>query len=134
MAGEITPFSLERALESDIKKLEAEVRAVKNSAEHKEMRPREAAKESLRAFIPQSVPQQANTSKASDAGGFLPVYMQDEPAGRRLEVERLIEVSLRDGFAKAFAEAAKSGAFMVDALHDALATKIYPELQKRGLL
>jgi hypothetical protein len=41
---------------------------------------------------------------------------------------------LRKGIGSALTESAKSPYFVQDAFHDALAGKLYPELQKRGMI
>jgi len=45
-----------------------------------------------------------------------------------------MDVALKQGLEKALAEARKSPYFVQDALHDALAGRLYPELQKRGIV
>jgi hypothetical protein len=52
----------------------------------------------------------------------------------RLEIEYLLDIALQKGVGPALAESAKSPYFVQDAFHDALAGKLYPELQKRGLM
>jgi hypothetical protein len=46
----------------------------------------------------------------------------------------LLDLALRDGLSKALSESEKSPYFVQDAFHDALAGKLYPELQKRGIV
>jgi hypothetical protein len=64
----------------------------------------------------------------------LPDYAQNAPAEVKLEIEYLMDVALRQGLGKALSEAQKSPYFVQDALHDALAGRLYPELQKRGVV
>ena len=46
----------------------------------------------------------------------------------------LLDLAFHHGIEKANSEAKKSSPFIVDAFHDALVTKLYPELQKRGIV
>ena len=41
---------------------------------------------------------------------------------------------MHKGIEKAAAEAKKSNPYVLDAFHDALVEKLYPELQRRGVL
>ena len=52
----------------------------------------------------------------------------------KLEIEYLCDMALRKGIATAMSESEKSPYFVQDAFHDALAGKLYPELQKRGIV
>jgi len=79
-----------------------------------------------------AVEQPAQPSEPSS--GLLPQYAQSAPAETRLEVEYLLDVAFHHGIAKANTEAMKSSPFVIDAFHDALVGKLYPELQKRGIL
>ena len=45
-----------------------------------------------------------------------------------------MSIALTQGLDKALAESRKSPYFVQDALHDALAGRLYPELQKRGIV
>ena len=60
--------------------------------------------------------------------------MKGEPAETKLAVEELLELSLHKGIEQGLKEARKAGPFMLDAFHDALIDKLYPELQKRGVV
>ncbi|MDP1718839.1 MAG: hypothetical protein Q8L24_00205 [bacterium] len=64
----------------------------------------------------------------------LPGYAQSEPADIKLKIEKLLEVAWHKGVRQAAREAASAGPLVLDAFHDAVIDKLYPELQKRGLL
>ena len=64
----------------------------------------------------------------------LPAYAQNAPAEVKLEIEYLLDVAFHHGIGKADALARKAPAFVLDAFHDALAGKLYPEFQRRGIL
>ena len=68
------------------------------------------------------------------AASPLPAYAQNAPAEIKLEIEYLPDLAFQKGIATAMKESAKSPYFVQDAFHDALAGKLYPELQKRGVL
>src|SRR3989344_594865 len=117
----------EQTLSRYMARLSEEVRGIMDRSEFKGADHKEVVKQALRPFLPQ------NSAKTDDdSGSFLPKYMKKQPPEVQLELDRLLSMALRDGFRKAFIEADKGGAFMTDALHDALAVKIYPELKKWG--
>jgi hypothetical protein len=103
---------------------------------------RQIVKEAIRVFpnlqgsqnkIPASTAQV--TAPQSDASQDpLPDYAKDAPVEVKLEIEYLCDVALRKGIAAAMSESEKSPYFVQDAFHDALAGKLYPELQKRGIV
>jgi hypothetical protein len=68
------------------------------------------------------------------ASNPLPDYAQNAAPEVKLEIEYLLDLALRDGLSKALSESEKSPYFVQDAFHDALAGKLYPELQKRGIV
>jgi len=83
----------------------------------------------------QSVTQTAPPPPLGDASGSpLPAYVQGASSETKLEIEYLLDLALREGIFKANQEAKKSNAFVLDAFHDALVGKLYPEFQKRGIL
>ncbi len=64
----------------------------------------------------------------------LPDYAANAPAETKLEIEHLLETAFREGIMAANTKAARSSPFVLDAFHDALAGKLYPELKKRGIV
>ncbi len=133
-----------------MKALAAEVRKSREHVEAESTNERELVKEAIRAFprlnaaerpaagvsVPPSppVPPSAGAAPASAAASPLPDYAQNAPAEVKLEIEYLLDLTLQHGIAKALAESEKSPYFVQDAFHDALAGKLYPELQKRGIV
>ena len=69
-----------------------------------------------------------------EANSPLPAYAQSAAPEIKLEIEYLLDLAFRKGIGTALAESAKSPYFVQDAFHDALAGRLYPELQKRGVL
>ncbi len=135
MAQEITPQSAETpraALESDMERLAAEIGKSRENPEFKEMGDREIVKQALRAIGSADAPPPPGAQ--GQASPLLPAYAANAPAGTKLEIEYLVDLALRQGIAKATRQAIKSNPFVLDAYHDALTGKLYPELQKRGLV
>lgn len=123
-------FKLE-ALEADMKRLAEEIQKHRENPERRGLGGQEVVKRSIQSIItpppPPPAPQQTQ-------GGALPAYAADAPAESKLEIEYLIDLAFQHGLDKANAEAMKSSPFVMDAFHDALAAKLYPELQRRGIL
>jgi hypothetical protein len=139
-----TPTFEYKALESDMKSLAAEVQRSRESAELKNSNERELVKEAIRAFprlnsaerptAGAPVPQPASASAQAAAQSPLPDYAQSAPAEVKLEIEYLLDLAFQHGLSKALTESEKSPYFVQDAFHDSLAGKLYPELQRRGMV
>ena len=119
------------ALKRDIQQLSQEVKEHREKTSSAEMHEREAVKSVLgtriQTFAPSSTAQ-SNTSQ------LLPQYLQQESSEVKLKVEELIDLALHKGVDASIKEAGKFGPFILDALHDALTTKIYDELKARKLI
>ncbi|HEY4523692.1 MAG TPA: hypothetical protein VJK04_02355 [Candidatus Paceibacterota bacterium] len=134
MNGDENKFFSEKPLESDIERLSQEVKEVKKQPEFQHAPPKEIIKQSLRSLSGSSAQLPSNNGAQNDDVALFPNYMQSAQAADRAELQQLIQMSLRDGFEAGIREARKHGAFMVDAIHDALSEKVYPELKRRGVL
>ncbi len=129
-----------KALESDMKSLAIEVKRNRENAELKNSSERELVKEAIRAFPRLNhverpappVPSPASVQVAANSP--LPDYAQSAPAEVKLEIEYLLDLVFQHGIGKALSESEKSPYFVQDAFHDALAGKLYPELQRRGIV
>ena len=124
-----------------MQRLAQEIQNQRERPEMKEAGGKELVKEALRSFSrterdPGAAAADAGAAPAADGGAQspLPAYAQNAPTEVKLEIEYLLDVALRHGLDKAFAEAKKSPSFVQDALHDALAGRLYGELQKRGVV
>lgn len=131
--------SFETVLETDMKALAAEIKNQRERTEMKEAGDRELLKEAIRSFSgvekkPQAAPAPAAAASGNVMQNPLPAYASNAPAEVKLEIEYLLEVAFRTGLNKALSESQKSSYFVQDAFHDALAGKLYPELQKRGIV
>ncbi len=141
MPEETSPFE-HAALEADMKRLTEEIGNHRGWAEMKDAPEKQLLKESIRAFPrfekngpAAAVPAPVPPPKAQGATQSpLPDYAQSAAPEVKLEIEYLLDLALHQGFGKALAEADKSPYFVQDAFHDALAGKLYPELQKRGII
>lgn len=123
-----------RALEEDLKTLAAEIRRNEEHGEMKNVEGIEIVKEAIRAFPQRSNDPASVPSPQAQSNSPLPAYAQSAPAEVKLEIEYLLDVAFKHGMSKALAEAEKSPDFVRDAFHDALAGRLYPELQKRGMV
>jgi len=134
MPNQISPNFEHEALEADIQALAKEVKREREAQENKNLGERELLKQAIRVLPPAPPPVQGQQPPAPpSANSPLPAYAQNSPAEVKLEIEYLIDFAFHHGIAKATAEARKSPPFVLDAFHDALAGKLYPEMQKRGM-
>ncbi len=122
-------FRLE-ALEADMRRLAEEIQKNRENPERRALGGQEVVKKSIQSVVPAHPQQDAQQTQ----NGPLPNYASGAPAESKLEVEYLVDLAFHKGLDKANAEAMKSSPFVMDAFHDSLAAKLYPELQKRGIL
>ncbi len=132
MAEQSSPSFEHRVLEADIKRLATEVQAHRERADTGHLSDQELIKKSLQSMAPAPSPVQPASQPTSTSP--LPDYAADASPETKLEIEYLLDMALHHGIEKANSEAKKSSPFIVDAFHDALVTKLYPELQKRGIV
>jgi len=124
-----------------MKTLAAEIHRAQEAKDAKNVEGLDAVKEAIRAF-PQldrdASDDNGVPTPVTDARAFsnspLPAYAQNASPEIRLEIEYLLDIALHKGISSALSESAKSPYFVQDAFHDALAGRLYPELQKRGLV
>lgn len=129
MMSEPTPNFEHAALEADIKRLANEVMRHREQPENLNTNDRELLKRSIKESRPSE-----NAGSPPPSSSPLPQYAKDAPAETKLEIEYLLDLALHEGVQKANNAARNSNPFVVDAFHDALTDKMYPELQRRGLL
>lgn len=142
-----SPSSFEhQQIESDMKTIAKEVNYGEIQGEQEKTREGiEAVKNAIRAFptfnrneqasvnIPTPVPPATPPANNSD-DSRLPAYTQTAPPEVKKEIEYLVDLAMQKGVTEALTQSEKSPYFVQDAFHDALAGKLYPELQKRGLI
>lgn len=115
--------------EQDVEILRREVEKHREAPETRGLSEQEILKKAIASIAPVS-----GSSSSSTLPGVLPDYAQSASPEVKLEIEALIEAVFTRGIIEAAREASKSSSFVLDAFHDALTDKLYPELQKRGIL
>jgi hypothetical protein len=136
MPDQIQP-DFEQAIEADMERLATEVKLHKESPEMQAASGHELIKKSLQTMAHSTSSGQAQDEPLAIGNVIhnpLPNYAQDAPAETKLEREYLLGKAFREGIMRASNEAARSSPFVLDAFHDALAGKLYPELKRRGIL
>ena len=95
-------------------------------------------KELLKSRLGQSQVSQSQKDQSGNTvlqrSDSFPDYLLKESDEIKNRVEGLINLAFLKGIDLSSKEAAKSGPFILDAFHDALTSKLYGELKKRGLL
>lgn len=117
--------------EADIDRVAGEVLKQKEAPEAKGVSGAELVKKALENMAP---PAATPASAPAAPAPNIPDYAQNAAPAAKMEIEHLVDMALREGITKAQSEAAKSNPFVLDAFHDALAGKLYPELQKRKIV
>ena len=131
MPEESFPIFEHKALEADLKRLTIEIRKQEKLPENRNLSGEALLKKSLAAIAP---PPEEAEPKSAPQKSPLPDYAQTSGAKTKLEIEYFLDMAFDQGLDKAVREARKSSPFVLDAFHDALAGKFYPELKKRGIL
>jgi hypothetical protein len=121
-----------KGLESDMSRLKEEILKHKENPELQGTGDREIVRMALRSVS--DAPAPAVPASSSTQSPYLPSYAESASPAAKLEIEYLVDLALREGIAKANATASKSSPFILDAFHDALSGKLYPELQRRKLV
>lgn len=135
---DVNPQNFEHsALEADIERLSKEIAEKKKLSEYKEVSERELIKQSIQPLIKQQsirpAPTPSQPQKPTEQT-IIPDYLKNSPPEIKLQVERLVNSVFHQGIEKTVKEASKAGAFILDALHDALTDKLYEELKRRKLI
>lgn len=116
--------------------LEGELGARRESQGAEALAGKEILKQSLQT-ITNTQPSQATSTTpraSSDEDSLLPDYVKSAPPEAKLQVEKLLGIALQKGIVEAAEEAKKGDPYVLDAFHDALVEKLYPELRRRGLV
>ena len=119
-------------LEEDIELLSRTLRAGGEGRVKEQEQAREAVRESLQGLGAE--PPLSHAQSSRDENSLLPGYVNAAPEDIKLRVEELVDMAIHKGIEIALKQARKESPFVLDALHDALVEKIYPELQKRGVV
>jgi hypothetical protein len=139
-----SPSSFEhQPIEADMQTLAAEVQKSQEARTENRIQGVEALKNAIRSFPTLNKnEQQGNVTTpviaaapiAATDNNQLPEYAQTAAPEVKREIEHLVDVAMAKGISEAVTESEKSPDFVRDAFHDALAGKLYPELQQRGLI
>ena len=129
---DLTPQFEHAHLEADMERLAAEVKKNQENPEMRGASGQELIKQALKSVGP--TPATAALQADDTAQSPLPDYAQSASPEVKLEIEYLIDIAIHHGVMKANASAAKSSPFVLDAFHDALAGKLYPVFQKKGIV
>jgi hypothetical protein len=131
-----TPFE-QAPFEKDLQIFSKEIKEhqIKNNIENlKEVHVKDFLKSKIGDSLNADQPGvSAQTSTIDEARAF-PDYLIKEPMQVKTKVEQLINMAFSEGIEKSAKEAAKAGPFILDAFHDALTSKLYEELKKRGMI
>ena len=132
MAEESFPAFDHVALEADLKRLSLEIQRQEKLPENRNLGGEALLKKSLGSIASSHI--EEAREKTPDSRSPLPDYAHSSGAKTKLEIEYFLDIAFHHGLDKAVSEARKSSPFVLDAFHDALAGKLYPELKKRGIL
>ena len=132
MREESLPDFDHKALEADLERLTLEIHRQEKLPENRNLGGEALIKKSLESMAPPLSEEAKEKAPASKSP--LPDYAQESGAKTKLEIEYFLDMAFHRGLDKAVSEARKSSPFVLDAFHDALAGKLYPELKKRGIL
>ena len=134
MPNPTTPEFRPEFLEQDVTRLAAEVKLHLEKPESKELSDQQIVKEAVRSMAEQHKSSGQPANPAGGVASILPAYVKDFTPEEKLEVEYLLDLAFKKGLDQALKEAAKSNPAIEDAVHDALAGKLYPFLQQRGII
>ena len=127
-------FEQHRILETEMDRLAGEVLRNRELPEMKEVGDREILKQAIKPIDEHREERAQETAPDTGSSSPLPQYTDDASPEIKLEIEYLVDIAFHKGIAAANREAKKSSAYVLDAFHDALTGRLYPELQKRGVL
>ncbi len=123
----------QEVLEADIARLTAEVTHRREMPENTATEGKELLRQSIQSMAPVAAPI-ASAGGATIIEEPVPNYAMDALPETKLQIEQLLELAFQEGIEKANDTAVKASPFVLDAFHDALTGKLYPEFQKRGIL
>jgi hypothetical protein len=123
-------------LETDVERLSSEIQKHYERPESANLSGPEVLKKSLQTAYPQ--PTKSSTAPSGrqvlSSESVLPDYAKTAPEEIKSKIEKLIEMTFKEGLEKATKEAKKQSPFVLDAFHDSLVEKLYPILRQRGII
>ncbi|MEK9170087.1 MAG: hypothetical protein AAB674_00360 [Patescibacteria group bacterium] len=115
-------------IEKDIERISKEIWEQRKIMPDKKISEREIVRSVIGAQIQAAKPAPLKGNSA------LPKYLEGESLEIKTKVEELVAVAFQKGLDFSINEAKKFGPFILDALHDALTSKVYDELKNKGKL
>lgn len=137
-ANEVNFGPNDSAFGKDVEKVGKEVAEKKEALETKHYSEKDLIKQHVGQMVyPQAKPAPQQVQKApatQDEDKFLPDYLKEADPEIKRQVERLLEITIRNGLEQGIKEAQKMPPFILDAYHDALIDKLHDELVKRKII
>lgn len=125
-------------LEQDFSRLTAEIKEQRALAEEKKEKitERVIVKRSLEAITATVVPPPVSvpSTPVQKVPSTLPDYTEGIDERVKTEIRDLINLVLKEDLGKALIEVRRHPPFVQDAFHDALVDKLFPELERRGIV
>ena len=143
--------NFDEKLEQDLQRVGAKVEQIKEGLESERFEKKEAVKQSVRKLADEDI--QKETEKISSAKvsedepsfakasedekeRYFPDYVEEKDVDEQTKqiIEALLQLTVDKGILTALRQSKKYSPFIQDVFHDALADKLIPELEKRGIL
>lgn len=122
-------------LKADVERLSSEIQKHYERPEAANLSGQEVLRKSLQTAYTQTAQTKAAAGKqVLESENILPDYAKAAPEEVKAKIEKLIEMTFRDGIQRATQEAKKQSPFVLDAFHDSLVEKLYPILKQRGII
>ena len=133
--------NFDEKLEQDLQRVGAKVEQIKEGLESEKFEKKEVVKQSVRKLADEDI--QKETEKISSAKvsedekeRYFPDYVEEKDVDEQTKqiIEALLQLTVDKGILTALRQSKKYSPFIQDVFHDALADKLIPELEKRGIL
>ena len=143
--------NFDEKLEQDIQRVGAKVEQIKEGLESERFEKKEAVKQSVRKLADEDIQKETeeiSSAKASEdepsfakasedeKERYFPDYVEEKDVDEQTKqiIEALLQLTVDKGILTALRQSKKCSPFIQDVFHDALADKLIPELEKRGIL
>ena len=143
--------NFDEKLEQDLQRVGAKVKQIKEGLESERFEKKEVVKQSVRKLADEDI--QKETEKISSVKAsedepsfakasedekerYFPDYVEEKDVDEQTKqiIEALLQLTVDKGILTALRQSKKYSPFIQDVFHDALADKLTPELEKRGIL
>jgi len=133
--------NFDEKLEQDLQRVGAKVEQIKEGLESERFEKKEAVKQSVRKLADEDIQKETeeiSSAKASEdeKERYFPDYVEEKDVDEQTKqiIEALLQLTVDKGILTALRQSKKCSPFIQDVFHDALADKLIPELEKRGIL